>query len=177
MKNNKVVLYIAMSLDGYIAKSNGSVDWLFDVEGDGEDNGYNHFYSTVGTIVMGRLTYDEVLQLADDFPYANKTCYVLSRSKQAPAPHVIFTDEDINALIPRLKNESDGDVWLVGGGQLVAAFLEANLLDELQIAVIPKVLGEGIPLFPKGTLPSAFRLTQIQQFGQIVSLSYTAKAD
>ena len=93
MKNNKVVLYIAMSLDCYIARLDGSVDWLMDVEGDGGDSGYGEFYKSVGTVVMGRLTYDEVLLLADDFPYADKPCYVLSRSKQTPAPHVTFTDE------------------------------------------------------------------------------------
>lgn len=171
MKNNKVVLYIAMSLDGYIAKLNGSVDWLFDVEGEG-DNGYEAFYNTVGTIIMGRLTYDEVLLLSDEFPYADKPCYVLSRSTHAPAPHVIFTDETINTLIPRLKQSSEGDVWLVGGGQLVTAFLEENFLDELCIAIIPKVLGDGIPLFPQGTVPSTFRLTQLKQMGQIISLTY-----
>lgn len=173
MKNNKVVLYIAMSLDGYIAKPDGSVDWLYDVEGDGEDNGYTEFYSTIGTVVMGRMTYNEVLTLAEDFPYANKPCYVLSRSIQDPAPHVTFADEPLETLIPRLKQTSNGNVWLVGGGQLVQAFLEHQLLDELYIAMIPKVLGEGIPLFPKGTVPSTFRLKGMEQIGQIVMLSYT----
>ncbi|WP_106766250.1 dihydrofolate reductase family protein [Paenibacillus faecalis] len=172
MNNDKIVLYIAMSLDGYIAKPDGAVDWLFDVEGDGKDNGYDAFYKRVGTVVMGRLTYEEVLKLSDEFPYADKPCYVLSRSQQSPQPHVIYTDEDIETLIPKLKQASEGDIWLVGGGQLVSAFLEAKLLDELQIAVIPKVLGEGIPLFPRGTVPSTFQLTQVERIGQIVSLSY-----
>ncbi|MCG7409211.1 dihydrofolate reductase family protein [Paenibacillus sp. ACRRX] len=174
MKKNKVVLYIAMSLDGYIARPDGSVDWLNDIEMDGGDGGYGEFYRTVGTIVMGRLTYDEVLKLADDFPYADKPCYVLSRTTQPPAPHVTFTDETLETLIPRLKAGSEGDVWLVGGGQLVTAFLEAKLLDELCITIIPKVLGDGIPLFPQGTVPSTFRLMQMQKIGQMVSLSYSA---
>ncbi|HEY4389929.1 MAG TPA: dihydrofolate reductase family protein [Paenibacillus sp.] len=174
MKNNKVVLYVAMSLDGYIARTDGSVDWLFDVEGDGGDNGYGEFYSTVGTVVMGRLTYDEVLKLSEEFPYADKPCYVLSRTEQPPAPHVTFTNEALDTLIPRIKADSEGVVWLVGGGQLVAACLEARLLDELIITVTPKILGEGIPLFPQGTVPSAFRLKHIEQMGQFVSLIYTA---
>jgi len=173
MKNNKVVLYVAMSLDGYIARTDGSVDWLFDVEGDGGDNGYGEFYRTVGTVVMGRLTYDEVLKLSEEFLYADKPCYVLSRTEQSPAPYVTFTNEALDTLIPRLKADSEGDVWLVGGGQLVAAFLEAGLLDELYITVTPKILGEGIPLFPQGTVPSAFRLKHIEQMGQFVSLIYT----
>lgn len=175
MNNNKVVLYIATSLDGYIAKPDGSVDWLDDVEVDGGDGGYSEFYSNVGTVVMGRLTYEVVLTLADNFPYANKPCYVLSRTPQAPAPHVTFTDETINTLIPKLKKGSDGDVWLVGGGQLAAAFLQAGLLDELHIAIIPKVLGEGIPLFPKGVVPTTFRLIDMKKIGQMVSLRYKVR--
>lgn len=177
MKNKKVVLYIAVSLDGYIARMDGSVDWLFDVEGDGGDNGYSEFYRTVGTVVMGRLTYDEVLKLADEFPYADKPCYVLSRTEPTPTSHVTFTNEILNTLIPRLKANSEGDVWLVGGGQLVAAFLEAGLLDELHITVTPKILGEGIPLFPQGTVPSTFHLKHLEQMGQFVSLIYTVQTN
>ncbi|HEY2493413.1 MAG TPA: dihydrofolate reductase family protein [Paenibacillus sp.] len=172
MGKHKVVLYIAMSLDGYIARKDGSVDWLDDVEGDEVDNGYGKFYDSIGTVVMGRLTYDEVLSLTDNFPYADKPCYVYSRSKQVEAPHVVFTDEPLESFIPRLKDTSKGDVWLVGGGQLVQTFLEKKLLDEIYLAIIPKVLGEGIRLFPKGTIPNTFKLLKMEQLGQIVALSY-----
>ncbi|MRN52706.1 dihydrofolate reductase family protein [Paenibacillus monticola] len=172
METNKVVLYIATSLDGYIAKLDGSVEWLNDVEGDGVDNGYAAFYDTVGTVVMGRLTYDVVLELEEEFPYKGKPCYVLSRSQHLEAPHVIFTDEAVDTLIPRLKASSAGDVWLVGGGQLVQLFLEKRLIDTIHITIIPKVLGEGIELFPKGTIPSTFKLKYVQQMGQMVSLGY-----
>ncbi|MGF7049581.1 dihydrofolate reductase [Paenibacillus sp. DS2015] len=172
MINNKVVLYIAMSLDGYIARKDGSVDWLDDVEGDESDNGYGKFYDSIGTVVMGRLTYDEVLSLTDVFPYADKPCYVYSRSKQTEDPFVVFTHEPLENLIPRLKDTSKGDIWLVGGGQLVQAFLEKRLLDEIYVAIIPKVLGEGIRLFPKGTVPDTFKLLKIERMGQIVALSY-----
>ncbi|OPG97465.1 deaminase [Chryseobacterium mucoviscidosis] len=172
MSNHKVVLYIAMSLDGYIARPDGSVDWLFDVEGDGGDNGYGKFYSTIGSVVMGRLTYEEVLKLSDEFPYADRPTYVLSRSKQPPAPHVQFTDEAVENLIPRLKQDSNGDIWIVGGGQLVQAVLEHQLLEEVEIAIIPKILGEGIPLFPTGTVPTHFKMIHTQTLGQIVSIRY-----
>ncbi|KOY14703.1 deaminase [Paenibacillus xylanivorans] len=172
MSNNRVVLYIAMSLDGYIARPDGSVDWLFDVEGDGGDNGYSEFYSTIGSVVMGRLTYEEVLKLSDEFPYADRPTYVLSRSNQAPAPHVQFTDEAVENLISRLKQEFSGDIWIVGGGQLVQAVLEQQLLDEVEIAIIPKILGDGIPLFPTGTVPTHFRMIHTQTLGQIVSIRY-----
>ncbi|WP_068504192.1 dihydrofolate reductase family protein [Paenibacillus kribbensis] len=174
IKSNEVVLYIAVSLDGYIALPDGSVDWLFDVKGDGGDNGYADFYDTVGTVLMGRLTYEEVLKLSDDFPYAGKPCYVLTRSltEHQQAPHVTFTDEVLTRLVPRLQEQSEGAVWLVGGGQLVQAFMQEGLLDKAIIAIIPKVLGQGIPLFPEGTLPSTFELKEIEHRGDIVLLHY-----
>ncbi|ASR49256.1 deaminase [Paenibacillus kribbensis] len=174
IKSNEVVLYIAVSLDGYIALPDGSVDWLFDVKGDGGDNGYADFYDTVGTVLMGRLTYEEVLKLSDDFLYAGKPCYVLTRSlaKHEQAPHVTFTDEAMTELVPRLQEQAEGAVWLVGGGQLVQAFIQEGLLDKAIIAIIPKVLGQGIPLFPKGTLPSTFELKEIERRGDIVLLHY-----
>ncbi|NEU24654.1 dihydrofolate reductase [Paenibacillus polymyxa] len=173
LKSNEVVLYIAMSLDGYIALPDGSVDWLFDVKGDGGDNGYADFYDTVGTVLMGRLTFEEVLKLSDDFPYAGKPCYVLTRSlMEQQAPHVTFTDEALTELVPHLQKQSEGLVWLVGGGQLVQAFMQAGLLEKAIIAIIPKVLGQGIPLFPEGTLPSTFELQEIERRGDIVLLHY-----
>ncbi|MBE9913544.1 dihydrofolate reductase [Paenibacillus donghaensis] len=174
VKDNKVVLYIAMSLDGYIALPDGSVDWLFDVKGDGGDNGYADFYATVGTLIMGRGTYDEVLKLSDEFPYAGKPCYVTTRtpSQYEKSPHVTFTDEKLTELVPRLKQQSSGNVWLVGGGQLVQDFMQEGLMEEAVIAVIPKVLGQGIPLFPAGTAPSSFELKRMEQRGDIAMLTY-----
>lgn len=170
--SNKVVLYIAMSLDGYIARKDGSVDWLFDVEGDGGDNGYATFYQTIGTVVMGRTTYEDVLKLSEDFPYADRTTYVLSRSEQPPAPHVQFTTEPVESLIPRLQQASDADLWIVGGGQLVQAVMEKRLLHEIEVAIIPKILGEGIPLFPEGIVPSNLKMMGTQTLGQIISIRY-----
>lgn len=170
--SNKVVLYIAMSLDGYIARKDGSVDWLFDVEGDGGDNGYAAFYQTIGTVVMGRTTYEDVLKLSEDFLYADRPTYVLSRSEQPPAPHVQFTTEPVESLIPRLQQASDADLWIVGGGQLVQAVMEKRLLHEMEVAIIPKILGEGIPLFPQGIVPSNLKMMRTQTLGQIVSILY-----
>lgn len=145
MSDNKTILYIAMSLDGYIARLDGSVDWLFDVEGDGGDNGYAAFYETIGSVVMGRYTYEEVLTLSEEFPYADRPTYVLSRSEQPPAPHVQFTTEEVDTLIPRLKQTSDGDVWIVGGGILVQAVLAKNYWTRLKSPSFPRFLVKASP--------------------------------
>jgi dihydrofolate reductase len=176
MEKSNVILYIAMSLDGYIARPDGAVDWLDDVEGDG-DNGYSEFYSKVRTVVMGRKTYEEVLRLTDEFPYAGKPCYVLSRQPQKSNSHVTFTDEELESLVSRLKEQSDGYVWLVGGGQLVRQFLDKKLIDELELYIIPKLIGEGIPLFPAGTMPANFELTGTESYGQIAALKYKSKTN
>lgn len=174
MKKNNVILYIAMSLDGYIARPDGSVDWLDDVEGEG-DNGYSDFYRQVGTVVMGRKTYEEVLKLTNEFPYAEKPCYVLTRTYQDNNPQVTFTDEAIETLIQRLQESSDGYVWLVGGGQLVQQFLEKKLINEIELYIIPKLIGEGLPLFPYGTPPADFELTSTGRLGQIATLKFKLK--
>lgn len=174
-KENKVVLYIAMSLDGYIAREDDSVDWLNDVKGDGGDNGFADFYKTVGALITGSKTYDVVLTLTDEFPYEGKPCYVTTRTpnKFQPKPHVIFTDEPLSVLMPRIKAQTKGDVWLVGGGLLAKDFMKEGLLDEAVIAVIPKVLGGGIPLFPEGVRPAAFELRHMESLGDIARLHYT----
>ncbi|MCP3740246.1 dihydrofolate reductase family protein [Rossellomorea sp. BNER] len=168
----KVVLYIAMSLDGYIARKDGSVDWLNDVKGDGADNGYDAFYKNIEVVIMGRNTYEEVLHLSEEFPYKGKKCIVLTQSKKMTNPHVIFTNEDIENLVSHLKAQANGDIWLVGGGELVKSFMEKGLIEELQIAVIPKLLGDGISLFPKGIIPSTFSLQETEKMGDIISLKY-----
>lgn len=164
------VLYIAVSLDGFIARGDGSVDWLDDVKGDGGDNGYLAFYKTVDMLLMGRGTYEKVLQLTDDFPYAGKKCCVLSRTMKGKTDHVVFTDEPLPDVLAR----EEGTIWVVGGGQVVKECLAHDLLDELFIAVIPKVLGGGIPLFPPGT-EAAFSLASVEKLGDIVSIHYKRK--
>lgn len=164
------VLYIAASLDGYIARKDGSVDWLDDVHGDGTDNGYLAFYETVDSLLMGRGTYEKVLELTDDFPYSGKKCVVLSRTMKGKTEQVVFTDEPLPAILAKM----DGTVWVVGGGQVVKECLAHNLLDEVYIAVIPKVLGGGIPLFPPGS-EAAFTLVDVEKIGDIVSIHYKRK--
>lgn len=170
----KTILYIAISVDGYIAREDGSVDWLEDVTTDGSDNGYGAFYDGIGSLLMGRKTYEKVLQLTNNFPYAGKPCFVLSRMLTGETEHVTFINEAISDALKRAKSSAEGDVWIVGGGEVVRDCLKNGLIDDLYVAIIPKVLGAGIPLFPKGS-EAAFTLADVKKFGDIVSIHYWRK--
>jgi dihydrofolate reductase len=111
-----------------------------------------------------------VRELAGEFPYADKPCFVLSRMLTGETEHVTFTNEPISDVLEREK----GNVWIVGGGEVVKECLEQGLLDELYIAIIRKVLGRGIPLFPAGS-EAAFVLVDVEKIGDIVSIHYRRK--
>ena len=167
----KTVLYIACSLDGKIARSNDSLDWLFAVEGDG-DNGYATFMEDVGAVIMGRKTFDEVLVLSEEYPYPSIDNYVLTRQPDKQSEHAIYTNEPLDALIDRIGPTIDGNIWLVGGGELIQEALRLQLIDQLELAIAPVVLGSGIPLFPEGTLETRFRLTGCRPSGQFIMATY-----
>lgn len=167
-----VVLYIATSLDGKIARTNDQLDWLFEVVGE-EDNGYADFFKSVGAVIMGRRTYEEVLRLEDNhYPYANIPNYILTRNPDREAEHVTFTDQPIEKLIEQLKQDIDGDIWIVGGGEVIKAAMAHDLIDRYEIAIAPVVLGEGIPLFPEGTKETKLKLTSQRASGQFVMVTY-----
>jgi dihydrofolate reductase len=146
----KVVLYIAASLDGYIADTVGSVDWLPPVSGD-EDYGYTEFLATVDTILLGRVTYEQVLTFGK-WPYPKLTNYVFTHQPPAQAAHpsVRFVTEDPAAFVKELKQEEGGTIWLIGGSLLAAPLFAAGLVDELMLFVVPRLLGAGIPLWRQG---------------------------
>ena len=171
----KLVLFIATSLDGYIAKKDDSLDWLFKVEGEG-DNGYSKFYETIDTIILGRRTYDWIIQHENgEFPYKNKECYVFSRTLNQVDEHVKFINEDIVRFTEKLTNKKGKNIWIVGGGELIHSFLKEKLVDELIITVAPVVIGNGIPLFKELDLELELLLKSVNRFNQFVELHYEVK--
>ncbi len=158
----EVILYIASSLDGYIARPDGAVDWLDevpdqgkDIQGNGpeEDFGYEEFYAGIGTVLMGRVTYEQVLTFDVDYPYTGTDGYVFSRTRAGERDeNVEFVDgADIPALIENIKATSGRNIWLIGGGQLVRAFLALDLVDRIVVTFLPVILGQGILMFPPPT--------------------------
>lgn len=166
----KLVLYIAVSLDGFIAGEGESLDWLDRVEGRG-DNGYGAFYEDVDTALMGRKTYDWIMAHAE-FPYAGKDCYVLSHCPRENTEDVTFVSEDPAEFVSRLKKQAGKKIWLVGGGRLLHSLMESGLVDEMILTVAPVVLGKGIPLFYESNREAELSLTGMERYGQFVELRY-----
>ncbi|MBK7410342.1 MAG: dihydrofolate reductase [Saprospirales bacterium] len=153
----KLSLYIATSLDNYIAREDGSVDWLFSATG--EDYGYHAFLAGVDTILMGAKTYEFILNHGGDYPYPDQENYVFTRNKERPAdPNVEFVTDHISEFVGRLKKQPGKTIWLVGGGQINTLMLNAGLIDEIILFIQPTVLGSGIPLFGGKGKTTAFEL-------------------
>ena len=171
----KLILYIATSLDGYIATEEDSLEWLFKTEGEG-DNGYSEFYRTVDTILIGRRTYDWIIDKEKgNFPYKNKRCYVFSKSIHEKNEHVEFIYSDIVEFTNKIK-ESDGEnIWIVGGGNLLHFFIKERLVDEFIITVAPTLIGRGIPLFKEIDFEIELKLKGMRQFNQFAELHYELK--
>ena len=148
MKERKVVLYIAMSLDGFIATKDDDISWLSAAGKEGEDYGYAEFSATVDTYIVGRKTYEKVKDMVGSFPPASQfTCYVMTRQKREEEEGVIFYQGDIGELIGNLKKVAGKSIYCDGGGEIVKLLMEKNLIDEYIVSIIPLVLGDGKRLF------------------------------
>jgi len=153
-----ITLYTALSLDGYVAGENDDLSWL-DVAGKGGkdgDYGYRAFYDSVDLVAMGRGTWS-VARTFQPWPYGDKPCVVLTRQRQlSPVAGESFEPFDEAAWRRRAAKEH---VYLCGGGEATRLFLAAGLLDRMELATIPVLLGSGRPLFPAGFPRSQWRLT------------------
>lgn len=143
MNKPKIILFIASSLDGFIAKENGGIDWLF----SDNDYGYKEFYNSIGSILIGAKTYRQALTFGE-YPFKDKKVYVFTRQPNLqPVENELFIDGNIIEFTRKLKEKRAKNIWLVGGGEINGIMLEAGLIDEVIISVHPVVLGKGIPLF------------------------------
>jgi dihydrofolate reductase len=171
----KLHVYIASSLDGQIARPDGSVDWL--PETGEEDYGYQAFYDSVDTLLMGYSTYQTCLGFGE-WPYPDKKVYVFTRAPASAPVHQeeLVTDDPV-AFVRQLKKQPGRAIWLVGGGKALAPLQEAGLVDEYHLALVPVLLGEGIPLFTRLTTQQPLQLTGHQVFPDgLVMLSYSTTA-
>lgn len=156
------VAYIAASLDGFIARADGSVDWLDRFQG--ADYGYDAFLAGVELLVMGRATYDQLMRFGA-WPYAGKHCLVLSRRGLAAAPAGVEAWTGDAASLAAHLVALDQRVWVMGGGKLIAGLLAEGAITELDLFVMPELLGRGIPLFAGGHPPAmSVRLMETQNW-------------
>lgn len=150
--HRQVILYIAMSLDGYIAQGEDNLDFLSVVERPGEDYGYHEFLQSIDTVIWGRKTYDKILSFGIEFPHKDKKCYVLSQTRQGADENVAFYNGDLQTLIATLRNQPGKHIYCDGGAGVVAELLKHALIDRLGISIIPHLVGQGVRLF-KDNLP------------------------
>ena len=174
----RIKLYIATSLDGFIARENGSIDWLTKYENNPEtDYGYSEFYASIGKVLMGRKTYEQVLGFGE-WPYREKKSYVFTRQKEPirRENNVEFISEDIGEFVRQLKRNTEEDIWLVGGSQIIKVFFEENLVQDLIVFVVPIILGSGIPLFDHIGKEIGFRTGRVERYENgLVKLEYEVK--
>jgi len=168
----KVVLGLGISLDGYIARLDGSVDFLFMPK----DYSMAPFFKSIDTVIMGRKTYEVSLKMggSGSFSGSSMTTYVMSRSLPVGARDgLIFVDQLPAELIAQIRKRPGKNIWMMGGGELAREFLKADLIDELYLGVVPVLLGEGLPLFPSGFPQRDFALLENKTFSKgLIALKY-----
>jgi dihydrofolate reductase len=168
-----VIVYIACSLDGYIAKPNDDLSFLSMVEQEGQDYGYSVFISTVDTVLVGRKTYDWMLKHAPAYVHADKESYIITRTPRPAEGHTNFYTGDLKALVVRLKEKEGKNIFVDGGAEVIHTLLKDNLIDEFYISIIPILLGEGVRLFKEGFAEQHLQLIRATSFEKgLVQLYY-----
>ena len=168
-----VIYYVATSLDGYIATEEGDVDWLSQFESSAEDHGFAELYSAVDGLVMGSHTYEFSLKQSQ-WPAPDKPSWVLThRDLPVAHPSVTLTSNEPSRLIKSLAERGLKSLWLMGGGKVAASFRENGLISHYIIAIMPIILGDGIPLFTSVPRQDLLKLTETKSYASgIVQLSY-----
>lgn len=167
-----VKLFIACSLDGFIARKDDSVDWLF----HDNDYGMSAFYKTIDTVLIGRKTYDLMVRLGLSH-YKGKANYVFSRTRAgAEGENIQYVSSGVREFTESLRKKNGKDIWLVGGSMLIDSFLKRHLIDEIILSMHPVILGEGIPLFRGGITQTDLTLQKCVEYESgLVQLWYRCK--
>jgi len=162
----KLSLFIATSLDGYIAKPNDDLSFLKLVEQEGEDYGYAEFTANIDTIILGRKTYDYVLREIGSSHYDNgqRDVYVITRTERPSVGRTTFYTGNLTELIQRLKSESGKNIYCDGGAEIVNELLKSDLIDEFIISIVPILVGNGTRLFKDGRPEQQLELLNVKTF-------------
>lgn len=174
----KVILFIAMSLDGYIADKNGNVDWLVGQDPRQDDlDTYTSFIESVDTVIMGYKTYDQIVSVLspDVWVYEDLKSYVFTHKSIPSTHHIHFINDDVCQFVKELRKEEGKDIWICGGANIIQQLLQNDMIDEYIITIIPTILGKGISLF--STLQDEMKLEvkDVQERNGIVQINYQRK--
>ncbi len=176
----KIIVYIATSADGFIARADGSVDWL-DRPSPKGNYGMGAFYKSIDTILWGRKTCDTALDfqkkgVAGSAFNTRVKNYVFTRTLQPAPAGVEFVSEPIKAFATRLRKKQGKDIWMMGGAGIIASFLDEGEIDDFMIHVIPTFIGEGIPLIAPSRRTVPLKLISCAKFPDgVLKLHYTVR--
>ncbi|PTM01862.1 MAG: dihydrofolate reductase [Bacteroidetes bacterium] len=169
----KVILYISCSLDGYLAGPENDLSFLEKVHIAGEDYGYTTFVDGVDSVIVGRKTYQWVIDQGFEYPHADKETYIITRNTRESEGKRHFYTGDLKQLVAELKNRGSKDIYCDGGAEIVNLMLKQKLIDEIILSVVPVILGDGTPLFKNGLPKSELTLLNSQSYASgLVQLHY-----
>jgi dihydrofolate reductase len=175
----KVIAYLAMSLDGYIADMNGQIDWLTSFPTPpSEDFGYEQLLEEASTLIMGRKTYEFVVNQPGEWPYTGKKTWIISKNPYFPiqSPNTEVVLLRYAPSLEEMLSDNSGAIWLVGGAEVVKLFLQKKWIKELRIILVPITLGHGIQLFTPPFPKTFWELTKVQSYDNgMVLLHYLHK--
>ena len=172
--HRKIIVRIAASADGYIARPDGDLEWLTSRPAPKGFYGINAFMKTIDTMVMGRLTYEAGLSLGATFDPRSQTLVFSRHAPPADVPAgVEFVSGAIGPFVERLRERPGKDIWLMGGGDLIASFLDAQAIDEFVVSVVPVFIGDGIPLIARRSRLTQLKPQSVERFDDgLVQLHY-----
>jgi len=174
----KVELYIAMSIDGYVAKVDGDVSWLVGQDTGNQTMGsYHEFIKNIDTVVMGYVTYHQITKelSPDKWVYQGMNSYVLTHKPIENSKGINFVNLDVKSLIAELKRQEGKNIWICGGPNIVNQLIKENLIDRYTVTVIPIILGKGIRLFDNDNIEVKLRLIKTEVNNGMVDLVYEKK--
>jgi len=173
-KRRKVIVHIATSADGYIARPDGGLEWLTSRPAPEGFYGMNAFMRSVDTKVLGRKTYEVSLRMGATFDSKGRTVVFSRHPPPADAPAgVEFVNGAIAPFVSRLREQPGKDIWLMGGGELIASFLDERAIDEFVVSVVPVFIGDGIPLIARRHRHTPLELLSVERFEDgLVQLRY-----
>ena len=175
IKMRKIIAYLACSADGYIARKDGGIDWLMSRKHPRGNYGLPAFLGSIDTIVWGRSTYDQALEMGHGASFGSTIKnYVFTRRPGKPTKNVEFVKEPVRKFAKRLRATPGKNIWMMGGAGIIASFLDAGEIDEFSIHVIPVLIGDGIPLAAAAHRNVSMKLLSTKRFGDgVVHLNYT----